>query len=60
MDMMSAIAGGATAMSQSQLMQQVSLSLTKKSMDTTEVIAQGLLEMLPQQPGVGEHVNILA
>lgn len=60
MGYMNAVAGGTSAMSQSQLMQQVSLSLTKKSMDTTEVIAQGLLEMLPQQPGVGEHINVLA
>lgn len=57
---MNGIAGGASAMSQAELMHNVALSLTKKSMDTTEVIAEGLLEMLPQQPGVGEHINVLA
>ena len=43
-----------------QLQQSVSISIAKKSMDSAELAAQELLQMLPPQPGVGEHINTYA
>ena len=54
------VAAMSMSMSMASLQHNVSLSVTKKAMDSTEVIAQQMLEMLPQQPGVGEHINVLA
>ena len=54
------IAAMSTSMSMASIQQSASISVTKKAMDSTEMIAQQMLEMLPQQPGLGEHINVLA
>lgn len=49
MDMLG-IASTSIAMQQAQLQQSVSISVTKKTMDSTEAQASSLLEMLPPPP----------
>lgn len=60
--MTSSIAGTAMSLASAELMQQYSTSVTKKAMDTQEVVAQGLLEMLPQQsaPAKGIYIDTYA
>ncbi len=58
--MMDAIAGAAMDMSAAQTSLAYSLAVTKKMMDTQEVVAQELLEMLPQQPPMGEFIDVYA
>ena len=60
--MMSNIAGMATSLNSAGLMQQYSLSVAKKAMDTQETMAQKVLEMLPQQvaPAKGQYIDIYA
>ena len=60
MDMMSSIAGMAMGMQAAQLQQNVSLSGTKKSMDSVELAAQELLKMLPSEPGLGGQIDTYA
>ena len=62
MSMMTSIAGTAMSLNSAELMQQYSLSVTKKAMDTQEVMAQKMLEMLPQQaaPAKGMYIDIYA
>ena len=60
MSMMSDIAGLSVSMHAAELQQSVSISIAKKSMDSAELAAQELLQMLPPQPGVGEHINTSA
>lgn len=62
MSMTSSIAGTAMSLASAELMQQYSTSVTKKAMDTQEVVAQGLLEMLPQQsaPAKGIYIDTYA
>ena len=50
------------SLASAELMQQYSTSVTKKAMDTQEVVAQGLLEMLPQQsaPAKGIYIDTYA
>ena len=50
MDMMSGIAATATSLSAAQTLQSYSLAVSKKAMDTQEMAAQAMLEMLGQQP----------
>lgn len=50
MDMMSSIASAATGLSNAQLMQSYSIAVSKKAMDTQEMAAQAILEMMGQQP----------
>ena len=50
MDMMSSIAATATSLSSAQLQQSYSLAVSKKAMDTQEMAAQAMIEMLAQQP----------
>ncbi len=57
------IAALSMAMSSSSTMQQVSLSMAKKAMDTTEATSQNLLEMMnankpPMAPGKNIDVYI--
>lgn len=53
------IAAMSTAMAQSNLMQQVSLSVTKKAMDTTEVQMQGIIDMMQSAtPNFGQRLDI--
>lgn len=61
MSMVGNIAGMATGMSNVQLQYNVSLSVTKKAMDSQEVALQGLLEMMPQNPaGIGQNIDTYA
>ena len=62
MSMMSNIAGMATSLNSAELMQQYSLSVAKKAMDTQEAMAQKILEMLPQQvaPAKGQYIDTYA
>lgn len=54
MDLMSSIASMATEMSAAKFAMDYSVSITKKSMDAQETLAQGFLEMLPQGPAPSE------
>lgn len=59
--MASSVAAMATNMSAAQLQYNVSLSVTKKAMDSQEVAMQGLLEMMPPNPaGVGQNIDTYA
>lgn len=58
--MMESIASMATSMSAAQLATSYSMSMAKKSMDATEEIAQGILEMLPPTPGQGQYIDTYA
>ena len=62
MSMMSNIAGMATSLNSAELMQQYSLSVAKKAMDTQETMAQKVLEMLPQQVATakGQYIDTYA
>lgn len=61
MSMASSVAAMATNMSAAQLQYNVSLSVTKKVMDSQEVAMQGLLEMMPPSPaGVGQNIDTYA
>ncbi len=61
MSMASSVAAMATNMSAAQLQYNVSLSVTKKAMDSQEVAMQGLLEMMPPNPaGVGQNIDTYA
>lgn len=50
MDLMEGIAATATSLSAAQFQQSYSLAVSKKAMDTQEMAAQSMLEMLAQQP----------
>lgn len=52
MDMMSDIAAMSMTMSAAALQQQAAISVQKKVMDTQEVAAQELLQLLPPQTSV--------
>lgn len=58
MSMMSSAAGASMSLASADLMQQYSVSMTKKVMDTQEVVAQKMLEMLPQQPALAKGMYI--
>lgn len=46
------------AMSQSAVMQQASLAVTKKAMDVAEVQMQGLVDMMKGVPSFGHQLDI--
>lgn len=50
MGMMDGIAATATSLSAVQLQQSYSISVAKKVMDTQEMAAQAMLDMMAQQP----------
>ncbi len=62
MGMMESIASASMSMSAAQTAQQYSISVTKKVMENQEMAAQGLLEMLPQQPQIpmGQFIDVYA
>ncbi len=62
MDMVNSMASASMTMSKAQTMQQYSVSMTKKAMDSQELALQGLLEMLPQQsaPAKGMYIDVYA
>ncbi len=59
MDMMSSIASMATGMKQAQVMQSVGTSVAKKSLETMEVQAQGIIEMAQNLPKVQGQIGSL-
>jgi len=62
--MMESIAGMAMDMSAAQFATSYSISMTKKMMDTQELAAQEMLNMLPQQPAMsipkGQYIDVYA
>ena len=50
MDLMEGIAATATSLSAAQLQESYAIAVSKKAMDTQEMAAQSMLEMLAQQP----------
>lgn len=58
--MMDAIAGMAMDMSAAQFSMDYSIAVTKKMMDTQELAAQELLQMLPPAPAKGEFIDTYA
>lgn len=58
--MMDSIAAMSVNMHAAQLQQSVSISGAKKAMDSTELAAQGLLEMLPDTSGMGQVIDTYA
>lgn len=61
MDMASSIAAMATNMSSANLQYNVSMSVTKKAMDSQEIELEGLLKMMPPSPaGVGQNIDTYA
>lgn len=58
--MMDAIASAAMSMSAAQFSVQYSSALERKAMDTMEMAAQELLEMLPAVPAKGQYIDTYA
>lgn len=60
--MMESIAGMSMSMSAAQFATNYSMAVTKKVMDTEELAAQELLEMLPAQPAMpkGQYIDVYA
>lgn len=63
--MMESIAGMATNMSAANFATNYSMAVTKKMMDTQELAAQELLNMLPSTPSVpapskGQYIDVYA
>lgn len=58
MDPMEGIAATATSLSAAQFQQSYSLAVSKKAMDTQEMAAQSMLEMLAQQPAPAKGAYI--
>lgn len=54
------VAAMSMEMSAAKLQQSVSLAVTKKVMDTEELAAQELLQMLPKIPGRGTYIDTYA
>ncbi len=54
------IAAMSMAYSQSQVLQQASLMVTKNAMDLTKTQMQGLMQMLPSSPSFGHSLDIRA
>ena len=48
------------AMSAAKLQTNVSLSVAKETMDSQEMAAQQLFEMLPSTPGLGQYIDVRA
>lgn len=62
MGMMESIASASMGLSSAKVAQQYSISVAKKVMDTQELAAQELLEMLPEQPQIpqGQFIDVYA
>lgn len=56
------IAAMSMELSSTTLQSNVSVSVAKKAMEQQEVVAEGLMEMIPPSltPGIGEHINVTA
>jgi|GEM_PF-6456518 len=53
---------GSAGMSMAQFAQQYAVSMQKKAMDTQELAAEEILEMLPQNPSPmkGQYIDVYA
>lgn len=60
MDMMNGIAATAMSLSAAKLSVDYSTAVTKKAMDSQEAAVQQLLEMLPEQPPMGQYIDTYA
>lgn len=60
MDITSNIASASMTLSSAKLQMNVSTSVTKKAMDSQEMAAQQLLEMLPVASDLGQHIDVEA
>ncbi len=62
MGMMNGIAAQAMSIQTAEIAQSYSIAMTKKTMETQELAAQELLEMLPQTPAVakGQYIDVYA
>ena len=60
MSMMDSIASASMSLSSMEFQQDYTVSVAKKSMDSQELAAQELLEMLPQQPAKGTYIDTYA
>lgn len=58
--MMDSIASAAMSMSAAQFSVQYSTAMQKKAMETVELAAEELLEMLPSDPGMGQYIDTYA
>ncbi len=58
MDLMQGIAATATSLSAAQFQESYSIAVSKKAMDTQELAAQSMLEMLAQQPAPAKGTYI--
>lgn len=58
--MMDSIASAAMNMKAAEFSVQYSTALEKKAMDTMEMAAQELLEMLPDAPSMGQYIDTYA
>lgn len=58
--MMDAIASAAMNMSAAQFSVQYSSALQRKAMDSMEMAAQELLNMLPDSPPMGQYIDTYA
>ena len=58
--MLESIAGAAMDMSAARFSVEYSMAVTKKVMDTQELAAQELLEMLPAAPSMGQYIDVYA
>lgn len=60
MDLTAGIAAASMTMSTAKLQMNVNLSMTKKAMDSQEMAARQLLEMLPVSQELGQYVDVQA
>ena len=60
MDITTDIAMASMSMSAAKLQMNTSLAVAKSAMETQEVAAAQLLEMLPSPPGGGQYVDVRA
>ena len=58
--MLESIAGAAMDMSAALFSVEYSMAVTKKVMDTQELAAQELLEILPAAPSMGQYIDVYA
>ena len=58
--MMDAIAGASMSMSAAQFSVEYAMAMTKKVMDTQELAAEEMLEMLPAAESLGQFIDTYA
>ncbi len=58
--MMDSIALASMSMAQAQVTQGLSLAMTKETMDSQEVIANNLIEMMNDIPKLGKYIDTYA